>query len=281
MSYDLKRKKVLPLDMCAWKGCRKDKGLKLYNITGNGCTAICDKHFHDDMVPWHGEVPEVTGGTEEASEVVTSAEGAIALVQGQEGHEKPHAEAERGKAQAIREHIQGMTFENTPDGMAYASQVLHALIAAKEELDNRRTAATKPLNAALREINSWFKPAIDAYDEAVSSVRTRIIMARGQVKEGMDNALRELQRAYDANDEEAVAVALGRHNMLAPATDSVPGLTFSEHWGWEIVDFDAIPRQYLMVNSPLLQSEVKANKGNATIPGIRVFPFPRVARKAS
>jgi hypothetical protein len=59
--------------------------------------------------------------------------------------------------------------------------------------------------------------------------------------------------------------------ILPKATPSVAGLSYREVWQYEVTDDAAIPREYLVRDDKKLGAVVRAMKGAAKIPGVRVF----------
>lgn len=174
--------------------------------------------------------------------------------------------------------IDALSFDPTPAGLEEASALLAELVQEKEKVDATRRRATDPLNKSLKEINGWFKPALDAYKDIESELRCKIINTRSRLRATAERALRDVEKAYKAGDEEAVTEALEVHNRLAPGIDVVPGLTFSQHWDFEVEDISKIPAEFLRVDSVKLKSHIRATHGQEEIPGVTIKQLERVSR---
>jgi ATPase subunit of ABC transporter with duplicated ATPase domains len=75
-------------------------------------------------------------------------------------------------------------------------------------------------------------------------------------------------------EERALAVTAPIVTTEAP---KVAGVSFREVWDFEITDEDLIPREYLVVDETKIRRVVTALKGDAKIPGVRVFKQKRIA----
>ena len=60
------------------------------------------------------------------------------------------------------------------DDLAFAGDVLKDAKTRWKALEEKRTAVTGPLNAALREINGWFKPVQEPLKRAESILKEKI-----------------------------------------------------------------------------------------------------------
>lgn len=58
------------------------------------------------------------------------------------------------------------------------------------------------------------------------------------------------------------------------------GISAREEWDFEIVDANAVPREYLMIDEKVIRAMVKARKGQTKIPGVRVFSRKNLAARA-
>jgi hypothetical protein len=64
---------------------------------------------------------------------------------------------------------------------------------------------------------------------------------------------------------------------VAPQVAQVKGVATRFEWDFRIVDFNKIPREYLMVNEAAIRSVVKATKGKIDIPGVEAYEKTVVA----
>ena len=205
----LKRKKVLPLNMCGAAGCRRTTQLHLVEIEGREEEfALCDEHVGEDfegheavLIVGDDETnePELSEAdrktirymaalgesaeaiAEEVGCSATVAQAAVDLMA------KPEEEEEEGEialseialrqeastAQEVLTHIQAMDLQTNED-VEFAAELLADAKGQWKRLEEMKKSATKPMNDALKSIRSWFKPAQDFYKNSESAIKTKI-----------------------------------------------------------------------------------------------------------
>lgn len=67
---------------------------------------------------------------------------------------------------------------------------------------------------------------------------------------------------------------------LEPAAPKVAGVSMVEAWDFEVVNAALLPREYLVPDLAKIRGVVKALKGGARIPGVRVFRADQVRVRA-
>lgn len=167
-------------------------------------------------------------------------------------------EADLAKREAIteREHAAALTL--TTDGeYAAAVEALRVLSQKRKDADDKRKTATKPLDEAKRVVMEWWRPAMDNLDGAISSLRKAI-------------------GAYDAKREDRVKVEAARiaADLIAgrdvtPVVTSAPEVSYRSDWVYELIDLDAVPREYLCLDEKKVALIVRALKDTTKIPGIK------------
>lgn len=103
-------------------------------------------------------------------------------------------------------------------------------------------------------------------------------MAEAGRLEAKANAKEEAGEAK-AMDMQAEAAAIPT-TVLVPEAPKIAGISSRENWDFEIINPDAIPREYLIPDEKAIRSVVKALKGKTNIAGIRVFDKGTVAVRA-
>lgn len=89
-----------------------------------------------------------------------------------------------------------------------------------------------------------------------------------------------LHEEANAAMDEAVAIeqaAPARVYVPAGPSTKAKGVGLGEDYDFEVLDEEKIPREYFMRDDVKIRRVVKALKGSCSIPGIRVFPKPRVS----
>jgi hypothetical protein len=152
--------------------------------------------------------------------------------------------------------------------------------AAKKEVLDQEKASDKPL----LEAESWIKPLISGY-----------LIEQERIRKEEENRLREqarkeeeerqLQAAIEAEQngskeeaEEIISAPVQAAPVVVPKTvPKVAGISQRENWDFEIVSESLLPRQYLMPNLVAIRQVVRGLKGNANIPGVKVFKTSSIA----
>lgn len=157
------------------------------------------------------------------------------------------------------------------DDYKFAGELLKSAKERWKALEEKRTAVTGPLNAALREINGWFKPAQEPYKKAEDRLKhmmsAYILTQRAKAAETMQAAA----QAAQAGDIEGAAAHVA---TLAPAP-AIKGVSVREVWDFEVVDPAAVPREFLTVDVEKVKSAIWYADTEKTpprpIPGLRFF----------
>ena len=193
--------------------------------------------------------------------------------------EKPEAlEKEAKDAEAALDLIKEFHLETQAD-YDFADELLGDAKRQWRELEARKKKATAPLQESLKEIRSWFKPPQDFYAEAERILKAKIAEAHREARETQDAALAVAQEAFAIGDaatlDEAVATAAEAEVVQSSQ------ITMQRIWNWEIEDTAVIPRSFLIPDRVAIGAYVKQHKGEAQIPGVRVWQDERVIRRGA
>jgi hypothetical protein len=153
---------------------------------------------------------------------------------------------------------------NDEASLAQAQQWLQVVLKEKDALESMRTSVTKPMNAALREINGWFKPL----RQICEHIEGRL---KGQVGDYVAAQRRLADQQYQAA---VVAHKAGNHDVARQAlavaseatTDAPQGVTVREEWTYVIKDGSKIPREFLIIDQKKLAAHCKAAKNGPPAP---------------
>jgi len=137
-----------------------------------------------------------------------------------------------------------------------------------------RDALTKPLKA----IGSHVRAECGRWDTAQREIARKAQAEADRIarKKADDEQLAEAER-LEAEGHAAAAEAVLEVPVAAPVAPVVPpapkpaGISYRENWKAELVDFAAVPRDYLMVNWPEVNRVAKISKGEVEIPGFRIY----------
>lgn len=138
------------------------------------------------------------------------------------------------------------------------------------EIEAQRDAIVKPINAGLKNLRDFFRPALDGY----TSLRSVL-----------DGKLLEHQRALLARRAEAVAAApaapvAALQTLAALAAVPPPaGVSVRETWACEVVNPLAVPREFLVVDEKALLDYARRTDPSLSpqVPGVRFFKVQGIA----
>jgi hypothetical protein len=162
------------------------------------------------------------------------------------------------EALALRDRMQAMPFAIANQAQLDATCALASALQTKiKTAETQRKRATQPLVAAKREIDSWFKPAIEAY-QAAKAICTR--------------AMSDYMIAQNA--QRAAALQAGDHTTamaIAPAQLPAGSHTRRNGWSFRVTTPAAVPREFLAVDAARVQAVVNEQREKTAIPGIEAF----------
>lgn len=226
------------------------------------------------------------------------------------------ATSQESAARAILEVAQAYSIDS-PEMAAAAAEELGSIKAKQKELDELRKSLTRPLDEAKARIMDLFRKPQELLAQAETTIKGAIgswqaeerLRAEEQRRAAEEVARAERERlaeearqaeeaakaAAAAGDESAAAEAQAKAVVLAaeaevvehlaPAVVEAPaklaGVSTRQDWDFEIVDANAIPREFLVVDEKKVRAYVKAMKSDAKIPGVRVFAKEVIAARAA
>lgn len=169
---------------------------------------------------------------------------------------------------------------NSSESLTSAVEILGRIKTAQKALEGRKTAITKPINAALKEVRSLFAPFEHALEQSESFIKTQMM---------------EFKRAEDRRvfEAEAKIRALAEANQITPAIAEkrlaavvqAPTTQVQSERGTvqfrtvrvvEIIDVKLLPREYLMPDMPAIRTAALAG---VNIPGVTVKEETQVAAR--
>ncbi len=124
-------------------------------------------------------------------------------------------------------------------------------------MEDELKSGLKPLKTIEKKMRGWFNPGIKAGKGAIAFLKQGITDYRAKVaQEHM------AQLASATTHEEVVQTT----QALAPTPT---GYRETDKWIWKVADPEQIPRDYWILDASRIDREVRANKGNVQIPGIK------------
>lgn len=130
------------------------------------------------------------------------------------------------------------------------------------------------LDPFVRDQHDAWKRAVERrkkYEEPLDKAEAIIKPMLSQYQERKEReeilALEAQAQAAESGDMEA-ALSMPVPSGEAPKVD---GLTFREHWQFEVQDPNAVPREFLKPDDEKIGRMVRAMRGETRIPGVRVW----------
>lgn len=173
------------------------------------------------------------------------------------------------------------------DAIDLSSECIRRAKYAEHEWEEPRKRADdlhKSITAKIKSVSGPLREAAKIVDEKAyqwkraEDERTRIEAEKKRQAERKrieDERLRqaeELAKAGAKDVADAIMAAPIEIPFIAAQTVAkIEGVTYRENWQFEITDAAAIPRDYLCPDLSKIGKVVKALKGTAAIPGVRVF----------
>lgn len=139
------------------------------------------------------------------------------------------------------------------------------LEAAKE----KKKAAEAERKAVVQKIEQFNEPLKKAEKETRRLIEEYVNEKERQRREAERKRLEEQRQQQEAEGEQQA------EPEPAPEPEPEPpkteGVTFYETWQYEIEDPTQIPREYLQVDEKKIRQYVQAMKGDAEIPGVKIW----------
>lgn len=147
-----------------------------------------------------------------------------------------------------------------------------------KDLETRRKTITQPINVALREFNSWFKPAQEVLQNTERVLKKRLAeyvrKREEQSRLAMEAAAQAGQKGdFDAAHEAAKGIV---------ERPELKGITHTRWYDYEIEDLDQVPRRFLSLDHSAVKIYIK-NSGKeepAPVPGLRFVAKDRTIARA-
>lgn len=175
-------------------------------------------------------------------------------------------------------HCEGLAVEDDED-RALASKTLAIVAATLDEWDGKRKSWVQPLKAVASDIDANFRPALQALRKCeallkerigafdVAQAQKRAALLKEAVAAGAAGNRQIAERIYEKADEHAAAEG---------------GSGSKIEWTGEVVDADAIPREYCKPDLEKLLAVTKAADKDPGIMGWKAYQAAavRTSRKA-
>lgn len=170
---------------------------------------------------------------------------------------------------AILSEFRKLAIEDDED-FKDASKYLREVKSIAKDIDKRRKKITDPLNTALKEFRSWYKPVLDTLEVCEKVLKEKIGAYSLKKEQAREEAMRQIAAASQVGDFAAAHEASQSLEDM-PTAD---GISVSPKWTWTVEDFEQIPREFLCLDQSAIKLHVKACSPNnpTAIPGLKFIP---------
>jgi hypothetical protein len=160
------------------------------------------------------------------------------------------------------------TVQNTP--LESVGELRESARQANKELDAARKEAKKPFLDGGRDVDARYKAVTDTLDKVIRMCDDRILAASA----AKETALRALV-------QDTTLAPVEKHAQLQTlqATVVPGGVRLRVDYDYEVISFDEVPREYLVVDDKRVRDTIKDTAGTVEIPGIRVVRKHTVVAK--
>ncbi len=134
----------------------------------------------------------------------------------------------------------------------FVGELLRDVKSKNNALEAKKKRATAPLNASLKEIRSWFKPAQQALSQLERELKSKVITYHRQLAAEREAELRKLREAKSLEAAKAAQVAITQ--AQTPTTASI---RVSKRWDFEVNDLSLVPREYLTLDTSAVRAAIR------------------------
>jgi hypothetical protein len=202
---------------------------------------------------------------------------------------QPDNTAEKRAQQALA-LAESFSVANAEDYQAAADELM-AIKSRWREIEDMRKSLKAPVDEAARRIQSFFRSPLDFLAQAELVIKRKMVtwkteqdrIAREEARRAEEKARKERERleaqARKAEEEgrtERAEILRDRAEVVVPqapppTAPKVSGISERTVWKFEIVDASKVPDKYKVVDEKKVRQVVNALKGDAEIPGVRVW----------
>lgn len=178
------------------------------------------------------------------------------------------------QAKHVIQMLGALTINNDADYQR-AGEWLTTCKSVVKQHEEKRKAITAPLNQAKREVDSWFKPIVQAYQQAEALLKRALLGYQSR-------QLAERQRiAAEMAAQHAAQNTAGMMQLAAQAqqtqTPQVEGVQNRKVKRWRVVNEQQIPREYWTLDEQKIRT---AMRDGTAVPGIEYYEESVIAASA-
>lgn len=162
---------------------------------------------------------------------------------------------------------------NNKDDYSSLGDILVDIKTQFKAIEKERKTVTEPLNAIIKKVNGWFKPASKDFEKIEKTIKRKMA----------DYQLSQKQRQ---NEALAQAVEQEDPRFLQKATslqmEKVQGISSRVIWRFEIVNTDLLPDHLCkrVPDNEAIDKIVQEKRDDTAIPGVRVIKDVQISARA-
>lgn len=163
----------------------------------------------------------------------------------------------------------------------FAVELLSELNRWSDNVKSDKERMTIPLNEALKEIRSKYKPVEEMLEQSIGSVRLKMSQYQAKViqarKDAEDKLLARVGEGKGSIKLETAIKKLDETEAVNKTVGSDSGsVTFIEVEKFEVLDVTLLPPQYILANEPEIRQAMKRGE---RLPGVRYYKEQSVRNK--
>lgn len=155
-----------------------------------------------------------------------------------------------------------------------AGALLVELSSHRKVLESKRDEVLKPLNAAVKKIREWYKPAFESLTRAEGTMRTLMLSYKRREAEAKELAAKKAQKLLKDGKTEKAMVLIEQVNEAPVAAQ---GVSTRKTWTLEVVDASKVPAEFWMIDERALREYAKANAWSNPPPGVKYVQVESLA----
>ena len=177
------------------------------------------------------------------------------------------------KAEEAQEYLAGfLDFHiEDDDDLSVAVDCLKDVKRTHKQIKAEQELATKPMNAALNQVRSWFRPALDTLTKTEALLKSKVEAYHRLVEERSRAAMEAAAEASREGNFDAAHEA-SKGIVQAPGSKGVS--VGQRTWDYELEDLALVPRDFLALDHSAVKIYLKncGTENPEPIPGLRFVP---------
>lgn len=181
-------------------------------------------------------------------------------------------------ADSLEQDVEAFVIESQEDLEIMASELAKCK-GLNNQLEEQKQRALGPMNEAVKEVRSWFKPIQDRLSSLERTIKEKVGDYHLEQEKAKRLALAEASKALRGGGSSA-QIGQAMAKMAQSQVQQVDGMGIRFTWNIEIVDVDVLPDEWWTPDEGAIVRYVRLTKGEKPIPGVVFHKSPIVSSKA-